>query len=396
MTKEPGQIPALAVTLTGLAGLATAMGIGRFAFTPLMPLMQERFGMTLAQGGLLASANYAGYLAGALLCFALNPAPRASARIGLCAVALFTGVMGVIDSWLAWMIFRFFAGVASAFVFVGISAYTLSVLAPEQRSSLSGWVYAGVGVGIGLAGLIALASAAAQGSPDSAWLVLGLVTALTAWAVWTPLSLAPVSTPAQSAQVTFVYGVEAWQLIFSYGAIGYGYIIPATFLPAVARSLINDPTVFGWTWPLFGLSAALSTILTTKLFRRTAPRKVWTWSQLVMAIGVAVPAIHMSLWSILVSAVCVGSTIMVLTMGGMREAQRISGTSAPRLMAVMTAAFATGQVLGPLTVSAATMANNATRIPSLIAAAMLLIGMLALLVKAPVKSASTSHERIQA
>ena len=43
-----------------MLGLAAAMGIGRFAFTPLMPLMQAHSGLSLAQGGWLAAANYAG------------------------------------------------------------------------------------------------------------------------------------------------------------------------------------------------------------------------------------------------------------------------------------------------------------------------------------------------
>src|SRR2546430_13524654 len=60
------------VALAGLAALAVAMGIGRFAFTPLLPMMQDDAGISLAQGGYLASANYLGYLAGALL--AMRPA----------------------------------------------------------------------------------------------------------------------------------------------------------------------------------------------------------------------------------------------------------------------------------------------------------------------------------
>jgi len=79
----------------GMLGSAAAMGIGRFAFTPLMPLMQEHEALTLAQGGWLAAANYAGYLAGALLCVFANPNPGAAARAGLSGVALFTFAMGL-------------------------------------------------------------------------------------------------------------------------------------------------------------------------------------------------------------------------------------------------------------------------------------------------------------
>jgi hypothetical protein len=77
----------------GMLGLAAAMGIGRFAFTPLMPLMQEHAVLTMAQGGWLARTT--GYLAGALLCVFANPNPGAAARAGLSGVALFTFAMGL-------------------------------------------------------------------------------------------------------------------------------------------------------------------------------------------------------------------------------------------------------------------------------------------------------------
>jgi hypothetical protein len=98
-----------------------------------------------------------------------------------------------------------------------------------------------------------------------------------------------------------------------------------------------------------------------------------------MAAGLVLPAIRMSLVSMIVSAVCVGGTFMVITMAGMREARRVGGRSAPRLMAAMTAAFATGQLAGPLTVTANGSAAEAIRAPGLLAAALLLITALLLL-----------------
>src|SRR4029453_832563 len=115
--------PALVVAV-GMLGLAAAMGICRFAFTPLMPLMQEHGGLTLAQGGWLAAANYAGYLAGALWCVFVNPNSGTAARTGLAAVALVTLAMGLTTDFQWWLVWRFLAGVASAVVLVGISAWT--------------------------------------------------------------------------------------------------------------------------------------------------------------------------------------------------------------------------------------------------------------------------------
>ena len=70
-----------------------------------------------------------------------------------------------------------------------------------------------------------------------------------------------------------------------------------------------------------------------------APRRSWAFGQLVMAIGVALPAVWLSLPSIIASATCVGGTFMVVTMTGLQEARRIGGHAAPRLMAAMTAAL---------------------------------------------------------
>ena len=87
--------PALQAALIGMAGLATAMGIGRFAFTPMLPLMQLHDLVSLRQGSYLASANYVGYLLGALLLFAFNPPPARAAKFGLAAVAASTAGHGV-------------------------------------------------------------------------------------------------------------------------------------------------------------------------------------------------------------------------------------------------------------------------------------------------------------
>src|SRR4051812_25238330 len=111
--------------VVGLAGLAAAMGIGRFAFTPIFPLMQERLGVTLAEGAWLATANYLGYLLGACVSFALVPKAGVSAKWGLLVVAVATLAMGSTSSLPIWLFLRLIAGVASAFVLVGASAWSL-------------------------------------------------------------------------------------------------------------------------------------------------------------------------------------------------------------------------------------------------------------------------------
>jgi MFS family permease len=138
-----------------------------------------------------------------------------------------------------------------------------------------------------------------------------------------------------------------WRLVLCYGAFGFGYIIPATFLPAMAKEIVPDPRVFGWAWPAFGAAAVVSTVYSARL---SEARTAWIGGCLVMALGVAVPLVVPGLAGILASALLVGGTFMVITMAGMQEARRAAGPQARALMASMTAAFALGQILGPLTV----------------------------------------------
>lgn len=325
-----------------LAGLAAAMGIGRFAFTPLLPLMQAE-GLTLAQGAALASANYLGYLLGALACAAWAPPPARAARGGLLAVALATLAMPWATAPAAAALLRGAAGVASAFVLVGISAWALNRRAPAGR------VYAGVGIGIVVAGLVALAVGLAGASADGGWWLLGALALAVCAATWPALQVDVSPAAASAVQAPPLPTRGAVVLVACYGAFGFGYIVPATFLPAMARELVDDPAVFGWTWPVFGLAAALSTAAAARLARRLSPRAVWAASQGVMALGVLLPAmVPRSLVALVAGAVCVGGTFMVATMAGLQEARRAAGPRAARLMAAMTAAFGAGQFVGPL------------------------------------------------
>jgi MFS family permease len=370
--------------LTGLAGLAVAMGIGRFAFTPLLPLMQAD-GLTLSQGAWLAEANYLGYVLGALACFVLNSSPSRAARGGLVAVSLFTLGMAFSPSFVVSLLLRLAAGVASAFVLVGISAWALGAMAGPRRTEGPGRVFAGVGIGILAAGLVALAVGLAGGTASLGWWVVGGVAAVVAAATWSSLRFAGSPT----ADTTQPPSRSPLTLVACYGAFGFGYILPATFLPALARELVADPVVFGWTWPIFGAAAAVSTWACGALLHQTSPRTLWAVSQLVMAVGVLLPAAApRSIVSLGVSAMCIGGTFMVVTMAGLQEAHRVAGVGAPRLMAAMTAAFGTGQLIGPLLVGFGADVRWAFTAATLV----LLLSSTALLV-APGRAASIPLER---
>jgi hypothetical protein len=394
MNTRPAAVSPRAAVAVGLLGLASAMGIGRFAFTPLLPLMQHDAGLTLAQGGALAAANYLGYLAGALGCVWLRSSAAALARVGLLAVAVATLAMGGTDSFAAWWWWRTAAGVASALVLVGVSAWSLAALAQAGASSSAGGVFAGVGVGIVAAGGVALATSVSRQSPSSAWVALGIGAALIAALVWRPLGApVPAAATVPGTAAARRFDAAAWRLIACYGVVGFGYILPATFLPAVARERFPDPAQYGWSWPLFGAAAAASTIIASRLFGASDSRRVWAVGQLVMALGVVAPALSRSGTALLLAAVCVGGSFMVVTMAAMQLARAVGATSAARLIAAMTAAFAAGQLLGPLAVSAAAALGASPLAPYPFAALLLALAVALLHAGRPARAAPTPNER---
>lgn len=373
---------AWAISLWGMVALAMAMGIGRFAFTPILPMMHEDSGLTVSAGGWLASANYLGYLLGAIAAMRGNVRSSAAIRAGMVAIGLTTLAMGMTESPVAWIVLRFIPGFASAIVLVHVSAWALESLTKAGRPELGGIVYAGVGAGIVLAGGICLGLSRLAANSASAWIALGVIALVACVPVWRAVGNAPgapvAGVPGHAALREIP---EFWRLVLCYGAFGLGYIIPATFLPIMAKQVVPDPLMFGWAWPIFGMAAVVSTLFASRLALLVGGRKVWVFGNIVMAIGVLIPALVGSLSAIVVSALCVGGTFMVMTMVGLQEARRVAGMHARVLMAAMTAAFAAGQIIGPLLVSALvdrgqgfSMALFAAAIPLLAAAAALSIG----------------------
>ena len=339
-----------AAALAGCAALAVAMGVGRFAFTPLLPLMQEDAGVSVAQGSWLASANYAGYLIGAITAAAL-PFRRVTAiRGGLAATGLLTIAMGLTHELPLWLLLRLAAGVASAWVMVSVSSWCLERFTAAGRPALSGTLYAGVGAGIAAAGLACLALMQGGAGSATSWITLGALSLAASAAVWSVFREQEAATVRKSSGEGERWPRGAALLVAVYGIYGYGYIIPATFLPLMAKQAMPDPLLFGWAWPLFGAAAILSTLAVGAAGSRGGYRMQWMLVQVVMGCGVALPALVPGFVAILASAACIGGTFVAITQLGYQEARRIAPADPVPLMAAMTAAFAAGQVIGPLTV----------------------------------------------
>lgn len=341
------------ITLVGLVSLALAMGIGRFAFTPLLPMMREDGLVTIMEGGFLASIHFFGYWLGAMLAAKISYAPRITLRVSLLAIGVATLGMGMTDSFTVWLVLRWLAGVCSAWTLVLVGNYYVQYLAEKGRADYQGWVFSGVGVGIALAGLGSLAFMVNQIGSAIGWQITGAVSLIAIAVIWLAIGPEiPATRPALHREQSPPSPLD-WRCVVAYGAAGIGYIIPATYLPVMAREIVQSPLIFGWSWPIFGAAAFVSTLLAARLHKRYSNRRIWAASQAVMAIGLLLPVLHSHIFTIIAAGVCVGGTFMIITIAGLKEAHRIAPPQdVIRHIAVMTASFATGQMIGPLFASA--------------------------------------------
>jgi predicted MFS family arabinose efflux permease len=219
----------------------------------------------------------------------------------------------------------------------------------QARPGGAGLLYAGVGAGIALAGVWCWRAGADRVAPDLLWLQLGALAGigLVIVALGMPRRLPSPAPTAEGRSTDAPTGAD-WGLMTCYGVLGFGYILPATFLPVLAQAVIPDAAGFGVAWPVFGATAAASTLFAALAFAGRSRRRMLAGSHLLMALGCLLPVLHLSLFTVLAAAFLVGGTFMVATMAGMQAARADATGNPTRALGRMTAAFAIGQMAGPV------------------------------------------------
>ncbi len=364
------------LTAAGLLSLAAAMGIGRFAFTPLLPMMLADGVLDLPAASWLASANYFGYLVGALLCtfqpwiwrrLGSPPPPRPPAMVrgGLAATALLTLGMAL-QLPAAWPVLRFAAGVASAFVFVYTSGWCLSQLALRGVPQMGALIYTGPGAGIILSGLAASGMVALNWTAAAGWLIFGAlatVLTVTVWPVFhagneaaAPSTAALDNTPATTSPVG---RAEIGLLTLGYGLAGFGYIITATFLPVIARQALPGSAWLDLFWPIFGLGVVLGAMTASRVPARWNRRWLLAACYLVQATGVAASLVSPTLAGFALGSLLLGLPFTAITFFAMQEVRRLRPQHAASSIGLLTAMYGVGQIVGP-PLAAALLARSAT------------------------------------
>ncbi|WP_240162452.1 YbfB/YjiJ family MFS transporter [Glaciimonas sp. PAMC28666] len=341
------------VAVCGALALAVAMGIGRFAFTPLLPIMLNDGVVNLTSGGWLATANYVGYFIGAMLCVILRGSPTHFIRVGLIATVLLTLGMGLSNApdLRLLILLRTLSGITSSLVFVFASGWCLQRLSQLRAPALGGVIYCGPGIGILITGLPASTMVAHNWSAAQGWLLFSLLALLLSASVWRTFSgsantsapFAEISHQAEPLQVRR----QAIELVLIYGVGGFGYIITATFLPVIARQALPGTHWPDLLWPLFGIGVAFGALLATRIPERYDNRLLLAICYVLQAIGVMMGTVLPTASGFALGCLLLGLPFTAITLFAMREARRLYGDHARSLMGWLTAVYALGQIIGP-------------------------------------------------
>ncbi len=348
------------------AALAAAMGIGRFAYTPILPLMTAHAGLTAQAAGQLATANYVGYLIGAVGAAA---SPRLARSVTACRVSLATLVatlaaMTLCTNVIEWGFLRLVAGIASALVFV-IAVNTL--IDHGHPAHHAGWAFSGVGIGIALS-----AALPATGNWQGAWwaaTVLAAVLSAVAWFMRPGVADETSKAPAGQANARG----PLITLMTSYTLEGVGYIIAGTFLVAAVAQ--QSPGALGTgVWLLVGLAAAPSAALWARFTGRFSYPALLVAALLLQAAGIAGAGTGNSV-AALVGAVLFGGTFIGISTLALAAGRALQF---PGAVALLTTGYSVGQIVGPVAV--APLLHNGFQQALLAGAAVVLLAALAALV----------------
>lgn len=372
--------PARLILILALAP-TIGLGIGRFAYSLVLPDMRDTLQWSYSAAGFMNTINAAGYLAGALI------AAKLANRYGLLALVKAGTLMAIVAlalcavsaNFVVLSAGRLLAGFGAALSFVagGALAATIAQTQPARSGFLLSLFYAGPGLGILASGLIAPFLLAGFGT-GSWWIVWLAMTALSL-AIVAPLLLVRVAAQAMLPQAgdAGFHAAPVARYLAGYFLFGIGYIAYMTFMIAYVRDAGGGAVAQSGFWSLIGLSAFASPWVWRGVLARSRTGGATAIILGFNALGAALPLLGHGPLLLGISAVVFGTSFFAVVASTTAFVRVNYPQSAwPAAIAVMTVVFGVGQTLGPIAIGAITDATGSLDSALLASAAMLGLGAL--------------------
>ena len=369
------------VILAGIAALILTVGLARFAYTPMLPIMRREIGLTPLAGGWLATLNYAGYISGALLAALTSDLQRKFIyyRVGLVLAVLTTAAMGLTSNLWLWLLLRYLSGLSSCAGLLIASGLVLNWLMRNRLRPELGLHFSGIGLGIVISGL-AVAGLQTGLHWDGQWLGLGglgLLFFIPAW-IWMPKPQAPGA--AQSAATAMRPAPRGWMALFvaSYFCAGFGYVISATFIVAIVETVPLLSHAGSWVWVLVGAAALPSTFVWDRIASAAGANQALLLAYALQIVSCALPVVSQQPWAGLVSAMLWGATFVGIVSLTLSIIGRRFPANPAKAMARLTLSYGVAQIIAPVLAGAIATRSGSYLGALVLACWVMLAGMLLL------------------
>ena len=363
----------LRFALAGMVGMAAAMGIGRFVYTPILPGMMEALHLSAADAGLIASANFLGYLVGAFLAAGgwAHGRERTVMLGGLAASTVLAAAMGLTGDLVAFLVIRFLAGVASAFVMVFLTAIVFSRLESAGRAGLQALHFGGVGFGIAASSLLMAILVDWHADWQAGWFWSAGLSAVAFVVVMLMVDRGRLGNGAANRESRLPKSPALARMILSYGLFGFGYVVTATFLVAIVRAGGAGRVFEAIVWMVAGLVAFPSIWLWQAVAARAGIYAAYAGACLVEVVGVVASVTVGGYVGPLLASALLGATFMAISALGLQVSRVLAPQAPRRVLALMTTSFGIGQIIGPVVAGVLAERSGSFVLPSLLAALVL-------------------------
>jgi len=369
-----GVIVAARIALTGFLVLVVAMGIGRFAFTPQVPLMITEGQLTLTSAGLVAAINYLGYLVGAWDAMRAHRRVELRLHAGVWGAVILTLLSATVDSALWHASIRFLIGCASGWAMVLIAAWSNEQLAHLGKPGLSAAVFAGPGAGIFISGLMAVAIHSYGLSASHAWLVYGALALLFIALIARNLPRKGELHRPETAPDPLVLTPQLKRLVWSYSLAGFGYILPATFLSQMASARFPGSAFAQFVWPIFGGAAVCGILLGIAARQKLQSHQRLALVLWLQALGVFASDMIPGMVGLVLGSLLVGGGFLCAVQLSLQYGRELAPKHTRYMAGLLTTGYAIGQLVGPMLSSLSTSLTGQLEPALYVAGVALLIG----------------------
>jgi predicted MFS family arabinose efflux permease len=341
----------LKVLAAGILSLVLMLGIARFAYTPMLPLMQSQAGLGISEGGWLAAINYIGYLCGAIIASLISDLHLKDRlyRIGLIVAVATTWMMGVTDNFWLWSVSRFLAGLSSAAGLLIGSGLIMNWLIRHDFRSELGIHFGGLGLGIAACAVLVELTLSNLTWSEQWYLmtITGALLIIPAWG-WLPRPDSTGITQSGNAMQDNPPGKPFLRIfMMAYFCAGVGYVISATFIVSIINELPGMQGKGSWSFMIIGLAAAPACILWDLIARRIGDLNALTSAFLLKIIAVLIPALTANTALVMISAALFGATFLGIVSLVLSMAGRYYPTRPAKMMGKMTISYGIAQIIAP-------------------------------------------------